>query len=271
MTEHVDLDAIRKRQQQTWALGDFSMVGRLSMPAAESLCEAADLRAGNTVLDVATGSGNVALAAARRFCTVTGVDFVPALLETGRRRAEVEHLEVTFLEGDAVALPVPDQSFDVVLSQYGVMFAPDQPRAANELVRACRPGGTIGLASWTPDSFAGTLFQVSAKYIPPPPGLKPPVRWGTEEGLRELFGDRVQWRALERRINRQRFFSPQHFVEFFRAYFGPTVRAFEVLDAARQRELEEDLIASVTRFNRSGDETVLIESTYLEAIGTRQS
>lgn len=269
MASEIDLAAVKQRQQETWATGDFGMVAWLTTLPAENLCEAAGLRAGNTVLDVATGSGNVALAAARRFCTVTGVDFVPALLERARERAAVERMPATFTEGDAEELPVDDGSFDVVLSQYGVMFAPDQQQAANELIRVCRPGGTIGLASWTPDSFAAELFRIGAKYIPPPPGLKPPVRWGTDEGLDELFGDRVHWRRRERQICIQRQLSPYHFVDFFRTYFGPTIRAFAALGPEQQNELERDLTESVERFNRSGDETVLIENVYLEAVGTR--
>lgn len=269
MTEQINLAAMKQRQQQTWATGDFAMVAWLTTLPAENLCEAVGLRAGNTVLDVATGSGNVALAAARRFCTVTGVDFVPALLERARERAKVERLPATFVEGDAEALPVPDAAFDVVVSQFGVMFAPDQQRAADELARACRPGGTIGLASWTPDSHAADLFRIAGKYVAPPPGLKPPIRWGSEEGLRELFEDRVRWLRLERRVATQRFLSPDHFVEFFRSYFGPTIRTFEVLGPERQDELKRDLVSSIENVNRSGDQSVVIENVYLEAVGTR--
>ena len=186
-----DLAAIKARQQQTWATGDFAVVGSLITIVSEQLCEAVDLRAGWVVLDVATGSGNTALAAARRFCEVTGVDFVPALLERGRERAAAERLPVTFLEGDAEALPFPDAAFDAVLSTFGVMFAPNQERAAAELLRVCRPGGKIGLANWTPDGLAAEHFRTVGRHVPPPPGLPPPTRWGTEAGLRELFGDRI--------------------------------------------------------------------------------
>jgi len=269
VTEQIDYAAIGQRQQQSWAAGDFSMVARMTVLPAETLVAAAGLRAGNTVLDIATGSGNVALAAARRFCTVTGIDFVPSLLERARERAAVEQLDATFVEGDAAALPVDDASFDVVLSQFGVMFAPDQQRAADEVVRICRPGGTIALASWTPDSQPAELFRINAKYIPPPAGLKPPVRWGTEEALHELFGDRVRWRRMERQISPQQFYSAVHYVEFFRKYLGPSVRAFASLDSGQQEALARDVMDCVERFNRSGDSTVLLENTYLESVGTR--
>ncbi len=265
-----DLAAIKARQQQTWATGDFAVVASIINIVGETLCEAVDLRPGWAVLDVATGSGNAALAAARRFCEVTGVDFVPALLERGRERAAAERLPVTFLEGDAEALPFPDAAFDAVLSTFGVMFAPDQERAAAELLRVCRPGGKIGLANWTPDGLAAELFRTVGRHVPPPLGLRPPTLWGTEERLRELFGDRIGSLELRRRTAVQRFRSPQHWLEVFRTYFGPTARAFEAVGPRGEEALARDLLALVERFNRSGDATLVLPSDYLEVVATRR-
>src|SRR5690242_1488313 len=186
-----DLHAIKQRQQQTWASGDFGVVAARIVLVAEQLCDSADLQAGWNVLDVATGSGNAAIAAARLGCTAVGVDYVPSLLERGRRRAAAEGLTVVLVEGDAEALPFPDESFDAVTSVFGSMFAPDHERAAAELLRVSRPGGTIALASWTPDSFVGDLFRTTAEHVPPPAGLDSPMLWGDEEHLRTLFGDGI--------------------------------------------------------------------------------
>src|SRR5205809_2332258 len=224
-----DLSAIKQKQQQTWGSGDYGLVANSIIVVSELLCDAVDLRSNRKVLDVATGTGNTALAAARRFCEVTGVDYVPSLLERARERAAVDRLKVTFQEGDAEKLPVPDRSFDYVLSTFGVMFAPDQERAASELLRVCRPGGKIGLANWRPDSFAGEMFRSIAKYVPHPPELKPPSRWGTEEGLKELLGAGVSDLRSSRRSVIWRYPSPQYWVDYFRKYFGPTKRTFEAL------------------------------------------
>ena len=186
-----DLGAIKQRQQQTWASGDFHQVAAQIVLVAEQLCDTADLHAGWRVLDVATGSGNAAIAAARLGCTAVGVDYVPALLERGRERAAAEGLDVELLEGDAEALPFPDASFDAVTSVFGAMFAPDHAQAATELLRVCRPGGTIALASWTPDGFIGEMFRTIGAHVPPPAGVRSPMLWGTEAHLRELFGDGI--------------------------------------------------------------------------------
>ena len=265
-----DLAAIKARQQQTWATGDFAVVGSLITIVSEQLCEAVDLRAGWEVLDVATGSGNTALAAARRFCEVTGVDYVPALLERGRERSAAGQLPVEFLEGDAEALPFPDASFDAVLSTFGVMFAPDQERAAAELLRVCRPGGKIGLANWTPDGFFAENSRTVGAHVPPPPGLRPPTRWGTEEGLRELFADQISALQVERRTLVQRFRSPQHWLEIFRTYFGPVAQAFEAVGPQGEEALARDLLALNERFNRSGDATLVLPNDYLEVVVTRR-
>jgi ubiquinone/menaquinone biosynthesis C-methylase UbiE len=265
----LDLAAVKQRQQQTWASGDFAAVGARALLMSELLCEAVDLHGGERVLDVATGSGNTALAAARRFGAVTGVDYVPALLERGRIRADAEGLPVTFQAGDAEALPFPDASFDVVLSTFGVMFAPNQPLAAAELLRVCRPGGRIGLTNWTPDGFAGELFRCTTQYLPPPPGLAPPTRWGTNEGLRALFGDGVTELTITPRAHVFRYPSPQHWIDFFRTYFGPTRHAFAALDATGQAALERDLLALLDRCNRADDGTLVVPSDYLEVVASR--
>jgi ubiquinone/menaquinone biosynthesis C-methylase UbiE len=260
-----DLSEIKGRQREMWAAGDYAAVATPLLIVSELLCEAADLRGGSKVLDVATGSGNTALGAARRRCEVTGIDYVASLLERARERAAVERLDIRFEEGDVEALPYPDGSFDVVLSTFGVMFAPDQERAARELLRVCRAGGRIALTNWTPEGFVGQWFQVTARYAPPPPGLKPPLRWGTEAGLRALFERDMR---IERRHYVMRYRSPQHWLEYFRSNFGPTRQTFERLDAEGQESFAADLIALAQRFNRSGDDTFVGPGEYLEVVLT---
>jgi SAM-dependent methyltransferase len=264
-----DLAAIKQRQQMTWATGDYAVVGSTLAVMAELLCEAVDLRAGQRVLDVATGNGNAALSAARRYCEVTGIDYVPALLARGRERAAAERLPVVFAEGDAEDIPFPDASFDAVLSTLGVMFAPDQEKAAGELLRVTRPGGKIGLTNWTPDGFIGQMFKVTGQYVPPPPGLQPPALWGTEERLRDLFGDGVAWLRAERRSFVFRYRSFEHWLDVFRTYYGPVTKAFQALDAGRQEAYAADLRSLVTRFNGSGDGTMAVPSDYLEVVAVR--
>jgi SAM-dependent methyltransferase len=260
----LDLSAVKNRQRQTWGSADYRAVAARIAPMAEALVQAADLQAGDQVLDVATGTGNAAIAAARCGCDVTGLDYVPALLERGRRRARAEGLAVTFTEGDAESLPYPDASFDAVLSCVGVMFAPDQERAAAELVRVCRPGGKIALANWTPTGFIGGLFRTVSKHIPPPAGLKPPGLWGTEERLRELLPTADL--TVERRHFVFRFRSADDFVEFFRTNYGPVEKAFEALDDAGREHLHADLVALVAADDRGPGPSVAIPSEYLEAI-----
>ena len=265
-----DIAAVKSRQQGTWASGDFSVVASRIVFQAEHLCETADLQAGWRVLDVATGSGNAAIAAARRGCEVVGVDYVPALLERGRIRAAAEQLEVRFVEGDAEELRFPDTSFDAVLSIYGVMFAPDHRRTAAELARVCRPGGRIALASWTPDGFIGETFRVFSRYLPPAPGLQPPVRWGDERYLGSLFSDVAASMTSHRRTAVFRFRSAEENVDFFRTHYGPTLRAFESLDPPRRESLRSDLVALARRHDRNGGTgPIAITADYLETVIVR--
>jgi SAM-dependent methyltransferase len=265
-----DLAAVKQRQQQAWASGDFAMVASRIVLVAEQLCDSADLHAGWRVLDVATGSGNAAIAAARHGCTAVGVDYVPTLLERGRVRAEAEGLDVELLEGDAEALPFPDASFDAVTSVFGSMFAPDHEQAAAELLRVCRPGGTIALANWAPQGFIGDLFRTVGAHVPPPAGVRSPMLWGTESHLRELFGDGIVGLETAERTFTFRFRSPEEFVSFFRTWYGPTLKAFAALEGDARDALEHDLVALARRYNRLGDGATAIPSTYIEAVAVRR-
>jgi ubiquinone/menaquinone biosynthesis C-methylase UbiE len=260
------LAAIKARQQATWASGDFGQIGVRLQLVGETLCEAVDLRATDTVLDVAAGNGNASLAAARHFARVVSTDYVPELLEQGRRRAEADRLPIEFREADAEALPFPDASFDVVLSTFGVMFAPDQERAAAELQRVVKPGGRIGLANWTPDGFIGQLFQVMRAFVPPPAGLRSPLEWGTETRLVELFGPRATELKTTRRTYTFRYRSAEHWIEVFRAYYGPVHRAFAGLDPAGQEALHGALREFVGRWDRGGGEGMVVPAEYLEVV-----
>ena len=262
-----DLGAVKQRQQAAWASGDFAVVAARIVLVAEHLCDTADLQAGWRVLDVATGSGNAAIAAARHGCTAVGVDYVPALLESGRRRAEAEGLSVELLEGDAESLPFPDSSFDAVTSVFGSMFAPDHAQAAGELLRVCRPGGTIGLANWTPDGFIGELFRTVGAHVPPPAGVQSPMLWGTEAHLRTLFGDAIASLEIEERTFTFRFESAEEFVDFFRTWYGPTLKAFAALEGDARDALEQDLLALARRSDRLGGAgAIAIPATYIEAV-----
>lgn len=265
----VDFNALKSRQQMTWAAGDYTIIGATLPMLSELLCEAVDLHAGQRVLDVATGSGNTALAAARRFCEVTGLDYVPALLEDGRKRASAEKLEVTFVEGDAEHLPFPDASFDTVLSTLGVMFAPNQEQAASELLRVCRSGGKIGLVNWSPDGSLGEMFRTIGKHVPPAPGLKPPMLWGTEERVRELFGNGIASLQVTKRSFFYRYRSIQHWMEVFGTYYGPIVKALQALDATGQHNLRRDLMDLWERYNRATDGTLVAPCDYLEVVAVR--
>ena len=263
-----DFAVIKQRQQATWASGDYHMIGTQILIVSELLIEALDVHSTERVLDVATGSGNAALAAARRGCTVVGVDYVPSLLERARRRADAEGVRATFVEGDAEWLPVDDANFDVVCSVFGAMFAPDQEQAASEIIRVSRPGGRIGLVAHTPEGFIGQLFKVIASHVPPPAGLRSPIQWGTEERLRALFGDAIAQISLVKRHYVFRDRSPEAFITYWRRYYGPTLKAFAALEPAARALLRHDLLALAERFNASGDGSMVVPSEYLETVVT---
>ena len=265
-----DLSAVKTRQQGAWSSGDYATVGTTLQIVGETLCEALDLRAGQKVLDVAAGNGNVTLAAARRWCEVVWTDYVPALLERGRERAAAERLAIEFREADAEALPFADASFDAVVSTFGVMFTADQDKAAAELVRVCKPGGKIGLANWTPDGFIGQLFKTIGKYMPPPAGVKSPALWGTGARITEFFGAQASSIQLEQRDFVFRYRSAQHWLDVFKSYYGPLLKTFGALDPETRTALTDDLFELIKRFNRSGDKTMVVPSEYLEVVVTRQ-
>ena len=262
----VDYAAIKQRQRGMWASGDFSVIGTTLQIVGETLCEAARLDAGSRVLDVACGNGNAALAAAHRFCHVVGLDYVPALLERAKERAAAERLVIDFVEGDAEQLPFPNASFDATLSTFGVMFAPDQARAARELVRVTKPGGKIALASWTPEGFVGRMLVTVSKHVAPPPGVASPVYWGNEDRLRELF-PHVAKLTVNRRAFVFRYESPKHLIEVFRTYYGPTFKAFGALGAEQQARLTLDLHELCEQFRTpSQTKSLAIPAEYLEVV-----
>jgi ubiquinone/menaquinone biosynthesis C-methylase UbiE len=264
-----DFSAIKVRQQATWSTGNYAVIGTTLQIVGENLCEALDLRAGSRVLDVAAGNGNATLAAARRWCDVTSSDYVASLLESGRARAAAEGLTVRFQEADAEALPFANASFDVVMSTFGVMFAPDQQKAASELARVCKPGGRIGLANWTPESFIGQVFKTIGKHVAPPAGVVSPALWGSKARLEALFDGTARQIVTNSRQFTFRYRSPAHFMEVFRTYYGPMNKAFVALEGDRQTALLRDLMALIERHNRSGDSTLVLPSEYLEVVVER--
>jgi len=261
--------ALRARQQATWASGDYAKIGVTLQIVGEQLCEGVGLRPGSRVLDVAAGNGNTTLAAARRFCEVVSTDYVPALLASGETRARAEGQDISFVEAAAEQLPFGDAEFDYVLSSFGVMFAADHERAAQEMLRVCRPGGTIGLANWTPAGFIGHLFKTVARHVAPPPQAVSPLHWGIEEGLRRYFAGGMAQLQIVSRTYTFRYRSAQHFVEVFRNWYGPVLKAFAALAPEAKPVLESDLLALVHDWNQAGDDTVAIPAEYLEVRITR--
>jgi len=264
-----DLKALKSRQQATWSSGDYAVIGTTLQIVGEELCEALDVRSGQKVLDVAAGNGNASLAAARRWCNVVATDYVPALLERARERATAERLDIEFREADAEALPFPDRTFDVVLSTFGVMFTPDQERAAAEMLRVCKPGGKIGLANWTPAGFIGQIFKTIGKHASPPAGAKSPALWGTPARIAELFEPRMASVASWQRNFVFRYRSPEHWLEVFKTFYGPVLKTFAALQPGAQAALERDVLAVIEQFNRSGDGSMVVPSEYLEIVITR--
>src|SRR4051812_3217315 len=265
-----DLAALKTKQQAAWSSGNYAIVGTTLQIVGEQLCEALDLRAGAKVLDVAAGNGMASLAAARRWCDVTSTDYVPALLERGRARALAEGMDIEFVEADAEKLPFDNDSFDTVISTFGVMFTPNQDKAAAELLRVCRPKGTIGLANWTPDGFIGQVFKTLGKYLPPPAGARSPALWGTRERLSEMFEAGASSVKAQSRSFNFRYRSPDHFLDVFRNFYGPVLKAFAALDTAKQEELRNDLFALLVRTNRATNGSLVVPSEYLEVVITKR-
>ncbi|UCD23473.1 MAG: methyltransferase domain-containing protein [Gemmatimonadota bacterium] len=268
-TASVDLERLKSKQREVWGAGDFAVVARHTVFPGELLCEAADVRAGKRVLDVATGSGNAALSAARRGAIVTGVDYVPELLDWGRKRAAAEQVAVDFEEADCEALPLANGSYDIVLSMFGAMFAPDQRRAADELVRVCCQNGRIALANWTPDGFWGRVFALQSKYIPPAAGLTPPTAWGKEDHLLRLLGGRVRVERCRLRYADFSYTSAEDWLEFFATYFGPILKAFERLDDHMRRAFAAELKDLTEQFNSATDGGLVVHAEYLEVVLTK--
>lgn len=265
MADGPDFGAIKVKQQAAWATGDYAVVGSTLVLVPELLCEAMDLRSGWTVLDVAAGSGNASLAAARRGCRVTSTDYVPSLLERGKVRAEAEGFRIAFQEADAENLPFADGAFDAVMSTVGVMFAPNQAKAAAEMFRVCKAGGKIGLANWTPAGFVGQMFKCIGRYLAPAAGLRPPFVWGTEEGLKELF-PHASAIDLEAKNFMFRSPSPEDWLDVFKTYYGPMNKTFAALDDAGRAGLTADLMGLVASLNRAEDGTMVVPSEYLEVV-----
>jgi ubiquinone/menaquinone biosynthesis C-methylase UbiE len=269
MNAAVDLKSVKGRQQSAWSSGNYAVVGTTLQLVGEQLAEACDVHWDERVLDVAAGNGNATRAAGRRGAAVTSTDYVEALLRQGAARADAEGLQVRFEPADAEELPYADGSFDAVLSTFGVMFAPDQARAAAELARVCRSGGRIGLANWTPEGFIGQLFKTLGRHVPPPPGVQSPALWGVEAHLRSLFGDSLESIAIKRRMFNFRYRSAEHFVEIFRTWYGPVHKAFAALPADGAAALNEELLTLLGARNRA-PESLVVPSEYLEVVVKRR-
>jgi SAM-dependent methyltransferase len=269
VTSTTDLEMLKDKQQKMWSSGDYGKVAWVTVPLADQLCESAALRPGSTVLDVATGTGHVAIAAARRFCRCTGIDYVPELVDVAAARANAEGLDIEFREADAENLPFGDASFDYVMSAIGVMFTADHQRAARELLRVCKPGGRVAVASWTPTGFIGQLLKTVGKHATPPPGAQPPTRWGDETTIRELLGESSAGISCSTHSVTQRFLSPEHFADFFITEYGPTLKAAEQLSDDGRKAFRADLVDIATAANRATDGTLLCDWEYLVAVATR--
>jgi ubiquinone/menaquinone biosynthesis C-methylase UbiE len=270
MNAPADLKALKTRQMTAWGSGDYAVIGTTLQLVGELLAEACDLRYDERVLDVAAGNGNVTLAAARRGCQVISTDYVAALLDRGKERALAERLDVKFEVADAEALPYANASFDAVVSTFGVMFTPDQVKAAGELTRVCRPGGRIGLANWTPGGFVGQVFKTLGRYLPPPAGVQPPSLWGEEAHLQALFGENATAIAVTPRIFNLRYRSAAHFIEVFRTWYGPVHKAFAALPPDGATALERELTDLLNRMNRAGPTSLVVPSEYLEVVISRR-
>jgi ubiquinone/menaquinone biosynthesis C-methylase UbiE len=265
----IDFEAIKSRQQAAWSSGDYSVIGVTVQIVGETLCEAVDIRSTHRVLDVAAGNGNATLAAARRFCEVVSTDYVPELLERAKERAAADRLPVVFQVADVENLPFPDESFDIVLSTFGVMFAPHHERSAAEMLRVVKRGGKVGMANWTPESFVGQIFKTMGQYLPPASGMKSPALWGSEPHLKSLFGDKTGV-MIQRKHFAFRYKSPKHWLETFKGFYGPVLKAFAALDPSIQAALETDLLALAARFNTAADGTMVAPSEYLEVVVTKK-
>jgi ubiquinone/menaquinone biosynthesis C-methylase UbiE len=270
MNAPIDFPAVKARQQAAWASGDYAVIGTTLQLVGELLAEACDIRCDERVLDVAAGNGNATLAAARRGGVVTSTDYVSTLLDRGAERARAERLDVTFKVADVEALPFDDASFDVVLSTFGVMFAPDHATSAAEMGRVCRSGGRIGLANWTPEGFIGQLFKTLGRHVPPPAGVQPPALWGTEAHVRSLFGERASAVAVTKRIFNFRYRSAAHFIDVFRTWYGPVHKAFASLAGEKAVALEQDLTALLERLNAAGSKSLVVPGEYAEIVVTRR-
>ena len=264
-----DFAAIKAKQQATWGAGDYGRIGVTLQITGEHLCESLDIRAGQSVLDVAAGNGNATLAAARRFCDVISTDYVGSLLAQGEARAAAEGLSVEFREADAEALPFDDGQFDYVVSTFGVMFAPNQAQSAAELLRVCKPGGKIGLVNWTPPGFIGQLFKTIGRYVHPPVGVNSPAAWGTRAFTEEHFAESAENIEIRSRMFNFRYPSAQHWLDLFRTYYGPVHKAFEALDGIRGEQLAQDILNLIEQYNKARDGSMLVPSEYLEIVITK--
>ncbi len=265
-----DFSAVKTRQRAAWSSGDYAVVGTTLQIVGEALCEAMDLRSTQRVLDVAAGNGNVTLAAARRWCDVVSTDYVEALLTRGRERAAAERLNVEFREADVEDLPFADGSFDAVVSTFGCMFAPNPKQTASEMLRVCKSGGKVGMANWTPEGFIGQLFKAIGKHVPPAAGVESPALWGSRQRIQDLFGAQAAKLEVEARHFTFRYRSPEHWLEIFKNYYGPVLKAFAALDGAKQPALADDLLGLIARFNRAKDGTMVVPGEYLEVVITKK-